>query len=280
MMKISSFFKRVSWPVVISIAAMHVGAVAALFFFSWPAIFVTLPLLWLTGYFGITLGFHRLLTHRSFKTPKWFEYFVTLCGCLAWQGSPMRWVGVHRVHHKHSDEDTDPHTPNHGFLWSHIFWTLCKDKPSYGPYEFTHDLYKDAFHRFMNKWFWVPQILLAIILFLIGGWPFLLWGVCVRTVIVYHITWLVNSATHTWGYQTFETKDRSTNLWWLAFLTAGEGWHNNHHAFQRSAAHGLKWYEIDTTYLTIKLLKCVGLAKDVILPDKKKMEEIYRIKET
>tara|TARA_Y100000310_G_C20677225_1_gene813778 strand:+ start:745 stop:1545 length:801 start_codon:yes stop_codon:yes gene_type:complete len=256
------------WTVIIAIALMHIGAVVSIFFFSWPSFFTTLGLLWLTGHIGITLGFHRLLTHRSFKTPKWFEYLVTIFGCLAWQGSPIRWVGLHRLHYKHSDEDEDPHTPNHGFFWAHMLWTLTKDEPSDKAYWAAQDLVKDPFHRWLNRYFWVPQFLLAVAFWFIGGWSLILWAICLRTTLVYHTTWLVNSATHTWGYKNYETGDRSTNLWWLALLTAGEGWHNNHHKFQTSAAHGLRWFELDTTYLTIKFLKLIGVASNVILPKK------------
>jgi len=257
---------KLDWTVIIAIALMHIGAIASIFFFSWSVFFTTLGLLWLTGHIGITLGFHRLLTHRSFKAPKWFEYFVTVCGCLAWQGSPIRWVGLHRIHHRHSDQDEDPHTPNHGFFWAHMLWTLTKDEPTHKAYFAAQDLAKDPFHRWINKYFWVPQILLVVAFWFIGGLPLILWAICLRTTLVYHTTWLVNSATHTWGYKNYETGDRSTNLWWLALLTAGEGWHNNHHKFQTSAAHGLRWFELDITYLTIKFLKLIGVASNVILP--------------
>lgn len=273
-------FSQLQWYVVIGIGLMHVGAVLAFFpqFFSWSAVVVAVILYWVSGGLGITLCFHRLLTHRSFKTPKWFEYFLTACGCLAWQGGPIEWVGVHRLHHKHSDSDLDPHTPNHGFTWSHIFWCMYKDPEDMPAKDAAKDLQRDPGLRLLDRFFWVPQFVLAIILFTGGeaarhwlGWQtsglsWIVWGIFVRTIFVYHVTWFVNSASHTWGYRSYETKDRSTNLWWVALLGFGEGWHNNHHAHQRSAAHGLRWWEFDMTYLTIRLLGLVGLARDVVLP--------------
>lgn len=271
-------WRRVDWTVVIGIAALHLGCLFAPFYFSWSGVVLTVFLCWVTGGLGITLCYHRLLTHRSFKTPKWFEYFLTSLGCMAWQGGPVQWVGVHRIHHKHSDHDLDPHTPNHGFTWSHILWCMHKDSEGQRGVDAAKDLLRDPGLALLNKYFWVPQFFLAGLLFVLGQWvaplvglgaqgmTWLIWGVCVRAVLVYHITWFVNSASHTWGYRNFETDDRSTNLWWVALLGFGEGWHNNHHAQQRSAAHGMRWWEFDMTYRTIKLLKLVGLASNIVEP--------------
>jgi stearoyl-CoA desaturase (delta-9 desaturase) len=271
-------WSQLDWPVVIGMGVMHIGALAAPFCFSWSGFFVFLALSWATGIVGITLCFHRLLTHRSFKTPKWFEYFLTVLGCAAWQGSPVQWVGTHRIHHKHSDHDEDPHTPNHGFAWSHVFWCMTKNQGADSKRtaaDAARDLVRDKGIRLISRWYILPQIVLTILCGL-GGWAasalgwdtsvwsWLVWGVCVRTVVVYHITWFVNSAAHTWGYQSYDTHDRSTNLWWLAFLSWGEGWHNNHHGDQRAAAHGRRWFELDMTYLMILGLSKVGLASDVV----------------
>lgn len=275
---------RLDWPVVLGIAGMHIGCLFAPFYFSWSALGVALFFAWLTGGIGITLCFHRLLTHRSFKTPKWFEYLITSIGCLAWQGGPIQWVGVHRLHHKHADEELDPHTPKHGFTWSHALWCMHRQPEGRDPKDAAMDLQRDAGLRLLNKYFWVPQFLLLPVLYAGGelaaymglgtsGLSWFLWGVCVRTVFVYHATWFVNSAAHTWGYRNYETNDISTNLWWVALVSFGEGWHNNHHAHQRSAAHGLRWYEFDLTYWVIRLLARVGLAKDVVLPEPHQMPD-------
>ena len=270
-------FKKLDWPVVIGISAMHVGCLFAPFYFSWSSLAVAVFLYWLTGGMGITLCYHRLLTHRSFKTPKWFEYLLTAFACMAWQGGPIQWVGVHRIHHKHSDDPNDPHSPKHGFTWAHVLWCMHKEPEGMNAAEVAKDLERDPMLRALNRFFWIPQFLLVIAVYAAGEWvaylgwetsglSWFLWGVCVRTVLVYHGTWFVNSASHTWGYRNYETKDHSTNLWWVALMSFGEGWHNNHHAYQRSAAHGLRWYEFDLTYWTIRLLGLFGLASDIVLP--------------
>lgn len=263
---------------VIGIGLVHVGALAAPFYFSWSGVAVCIALGWLTGAVGVTLGYHRLLTHRSFKTPKWFEYLLTAIGCAAWQGSPVQWVGTHRIHHKHSDDEGDPHTPNHGFAWAHVFWCLVKHQGALTKWtaaDAARDLCRDPGTRLISRMYLVPQFAFAA-LCLLGGWWFaylgfetsamswFIWGVCVRTVAVYHVTWFVNSAAHTWGYQNYATADRSTNVWWLALLSWGEGWHNNHHGDQRAAAHGRRWFEIDMTYWMIKGLSLVGLAREIV----------------
>ena len=245
---------------------MHVGCLLAPFTFTWNAFFVFLALYWVTGQLGICLCFHRLLTHRSFKTPKWVEYFLTVLGCLSAQRSPIYWVARHRLHHAKSDTEEDPHTPKQGFLWAHMIWPMADHRvEDENEFYSKHapDLANDAGHRWIQKTHEIWPVLLAGILFLVGGLPFLVWGVFVRTTAVYHTTWLVNSATHTWGYRSYDTKDDSRNNWWVALLTFGEGWHNNHHAFQSSARHGLRWWELDTTYITIQVMKFFGLASDV-----------------
>jgi len=282
----STFNKRgiswnnVDWPVLLGIAGMHLGALLIFFpsFFTWTGLVLFLFFTWLTANLGITLCFHRLLTHRSFKTPRWFKYILTLCGCMAWQGGPIQWVGIHRLHHAHSDEEEDPHTPKHGFTWAHALWCMHKEsEDGRKGVDAAKDLQKDKGLFLINKLFWIPNLLLIPILYFAGeavattgvsasGLSWVIWGVFFRTVFVYHGTWLTNSATHTWGYRNFETKDNSTNLWWVALLSFGEGWHNNHHAHQTSAAHGLRWFEFDVTYLTIKFLEKIGLARDVIVP--------------
>lgn len=257
-------------PVILFMAIVHGGALLALLpvNFSWAAIGVAVFLHWVTGGLGITLGFHRLLTHRSFQAPKWLEYFLAFCGTLACEGGVIDWVGMHRLHHLYSDQTADPHDSNRGFWWSHMGWML-REIPSRSQVDrFTKDLHDDPVYLFLNQQFIPIQVLLAVGLYLLGGWPFVVWGVFVRLVAVFHCTWLVNSATHQFGYRTYESGDRSTNCWWVALLTYGEGWHNNHHAFQHSARHGLQWWEIDFTWMTIQFLQALGLAKKVKLAEK------------
>jgi sn-1 stearoyl-lipid 9-desaturase len=258
---------RLNWTMIIALIIFHIGAVCAFLpgLFSWQAVGVAVLLHWITGGLGITLGWHRLLSHRSFQVPKWLEYFFAFCGTLALQGGIIWWVGLHRHHHLHSDEDVDHHDSKKGFIWSHVRW-MCFDVPAESDIpRFTKDIADDPFYQFLNNYFFPLQVLLGVVLYAVGGLPFVFWGVFARLVIVYHCTWLVNSATHKFGYRNFETTDNSTNCWWVAITTYGEGWHNNHHAYQYSARHGMKWWEIDITWMTIQVLQLLGLATKVKL---------------
>ena len=253
------------------LVAIHLGALAAFWpgFFHWSALVVMTVLIYVTGGLGIALGFHRTLTHRSLKLWQPLEYAVTMCGCLALQGSPVDWVVTHRIHHANTDRDGDPHDANEGFRWSHFLWMVMPNRNIAVGDErrrFAPDLYADPFYRFLDKYWLGLTALLAIGLFAFGGWSWVVWGIFVRLAIVYQFTWLVNSAAHTIGYQSFRTDDRSTNCWWVALLGWGEGWHNNHHAFPFSVRHGLRWYEFDATWLLVKVLAVCRLASDLKLP--------------
>jgi len=261
-----------NWPNIVWMAAMHAGAVAALWFFTWPALVAFLVLHWISACLGITVGYHRLLTHGSFVVPKPVKYFFTLCGILAAEGSPLFWVAMHRKHHVRSDKDGDPHSPRDGFWWSHFIWFMRRhtaEELDRLYKRWAPDLYKDPVQRFLSRTFILYPIAVGVALFLIGhywfnaGLSMLLWGLCARMVVCYHSTWLVNSATHVWGYRNYETKDDSRNNWWVAVLTYGEGWHNNHHAYQRMARHGHRWWELDPTYMVIWLMKVTRLATKV-----------------
>jgi len=261
--------KRINWVTSSFMVAFHIGAVAALFMFSWKALFVAIFLYWLAGSLGIGLGYHRLLTHRGFKCPKWVEYFLTVCATLALEGGPIFWVATHRVHHQITDKPGDPHSPRDGGYWAHMGWIMSGESlhnKLQGLLPYVPDLRKDKFHVWISEWHWVPMLVLGLILLAIGGWQVMFWGIFFRTVFLLHSTWLVNSATHMWGSQRFATDDDSRNLWWVALLSFGEGWHNNHHAHPQSARHGLTWYEIDFNWYAIKALQAIGLIWDVKLP--------------
>ncbi|GAC1617056.1 MAG: fatty acid desaturase [Candidatus Acidiferrum sp.] len=263
-----TFRESINWTTTLFMAAFHIGAIAALFFFTWKALAMAIFLWWVSGSLGIGMGYHRLLTHRGYKTPKWMEYFLTVCGTLALEGGPMAWVGTHRVHHQNTDKEGDPHSPNDGGLWAHMGWIMTGKAMHNSVNEllpYMPDLRKDKFHVWITKWHWVPLTILGIVLLATGGLPFLLWGIFMRTTLGLHATWLVNSATHMWGSRRFLTSDTSTNNWWVALLTFGEGWHNNHHAVPQSARHGLRWYEVDMNWYGINALQTVGLAWDVKL---------------
>jgi stearoyl-CoA desaturase (delta-9 desaturase) len=259
------------WVVIGFMITIHIGALFAFLpsNFSWTAVGLALFLHWVTGGLGITLGWHRLVTHRSFQTPKWLEYFLVFCGALAMQGGPIWWVGLHRHHHLYSDQNVDHHDSGKGFWWSHMQWMFHEVPAEHEVPRFTKDIADDPFYQFLDQHFFLVQVAFAILLYLIGGWSFVCWGVFFRLVFVYHTTWLVNSATHKFGYRTYEAGDRSTNCWWVALLTYGEGWHNNHHAFQYSARHGMKWWEFDMTWMTIRFLQLLGLAQKVKLVEEK-----------
>jgi len=257
---------QINWVTASFMGLFHLGAVAALFFFTWKGLWIAAFLWWVTGSLGIGMGYHRLLTHRGYKTPKWVEYFLTFCATLALEGGPIFWVATHRIHHKYSDHEGDPHTPLDGKWWSHMGWILMGKSMHHDTTtlaRYVPDLAKDKFHVWITKFHYVPITALGIGLFVFGGLPILLWGLFLRTVVGLHATWMVNSATHLWGSRRFVTRDRSTNNLWVALLTFGEGWHNNHHAHPVSARHGLRWYEVDFNWYGIWALKKLGLARQV-----------------
>jgi fatty-acid desaturase len=258
----------ISWNTSIFMILFHVGAVAALFMLSWRAIPVALVLWWISGSLGVGMGFHRLLTHRGYKTPKVVEYFLTFCGLLALEGGAINWVVTHRIHHANTDSHGDPHTPRDGAWWAHMGWILRGTGQQHDDQvmqRYAPDLMKDPVHVWMNRLYWVPLALSGVVLLALGGWGMLFVCTFLRVTIGLHATWLVNSATHMWGTRRFETTDDSKNSWWVALLTFGEGWHNNHHAHPRAARHGLHWYEIDVNWYGIRALQFVGLAKSIRL---------------
>lgn len=271
---------RPNWPNGIGLLLIHLGALGVFVpaFFSWWAIVAAACIAYATGALGVTLCYHRTLSHRSVRLRKPVEYVAAILGALAFQGDPISWVATHRVHHAHSDQQGDPHSTRLGFGWAHIEW-LFKPNPNVPrtPEEYKKyvpDLWNDPFYRGLHHLHLPLQILLAGGLFAIGGWPFVIWGIFGRLVFAYHSTWLVNSATHMFGYRTYKTTDRSTNSWWVALISFGEGWHNNHHAFPYSARHGMAWYEVDITWWTIRLLWLLRLADKVRVPSEALQERL------
>ena len=264
-----TFHEPINWTTTILIGGLNLGAIAALFVFTWKAALFALVMWWIAGSLGIGMGYHRLLTHRGYKTPKWVEYVLTFCGALALEGGPIAWVATHRVHHQNTDKDGDPHSPRDGGFWAHMGWILTGKAMHATTDEllpYVPDLRKDKFHRWISKWHWVPSVAMGAIVLAVGGWSYLMWGMFFRIVFSHHATWLVNSATHSWGTRRFATRDLSTNSWWVALLTFGEGWHNNHHASPQSARHGIAWYEVDVNWYGIYVMRMLGLAWDVKAP--------------
>lgn len=281
---------RIFWRYLAVFILFHVAALLALvpYLFTWTGVALVFIGNYLFGSLGINIGYHRLLTHRGFTCPVWLERVFALLGVCSLQDSPGRWVAIHRMHHQHSDEQDDPHSPMVHFFWGHAGWLIVENRQigtldtfaKYAP-----DVFRDPFYRKLHrKHLWIYLYALHALLILglgyLAGWllygtvegmtqfglSIFVWGVIVRTVYVWHITWAVNSLAHRWGYQNYRTGEQSRNNWFVALLTNGEGWHNNHHADPRSAAHGHRWWELDLTYLTILFLKRIGLAKDVLPP--------------
>jgi stearoyl-CoA desaturase (delta-9 desaturase) len=261
---------KLNWSTIIAVALFHILALVALFTFSWQNLLAATVLWWVSGSLGIGVGYHRLMTHRGFKVPRWLERTLAVFGSFAVQSGPITWVTAHRLHHAFTDTDRDPHTPRHGTYWSHIGWIFrgtAQNNSVATMKRYSPDLMRDPFLVTLDKHYWVVNFLLGLGLFAIGGFSMLLWGVFLRTVFGWHCTWLVNSATHLWGKRRFETRDDSRNNGLIAALTWGEGWHNNHHAYPRSARHGLRWYEVDINWIQIRLLEKIGLIKNVYAYD-------------
>lgn len=259
-----------NWTSIPFFAAVHALALLAPWFFSWSALGVAIFLHWLFGSIGICLGYHRLLTHRSLHVPKGLEYEIALIGALALQGGPIFWVAGHRRHHTYTEDiDKDPYSAKRGFWWSHMGWLLYK-RPEFfesaSNRKFAPDLAKDAFYRWLDRYYLLLQIPLAVGLYLFGGWSFVIYGLFLRAVLLWHSTWFINSASHITGYRSHDSDDNSRNLWWAAILTYGEGWHNNHHAYPNVAKAGWKWWEVDMTWWAIMILKQLGLAQRIVLP--------------
>lgn len=230
---------------------------------SWTDLTLFIVLYFLTG-MGITAGFHRLLTHSSFETPAPVRALFLILGCMAGQGRPIDWASNHLKHHAFSDKDGDPHSPVEGLFHAHLGWFFTgepADRERYGK-----KFEQDPVIRFVDRTTVLWLVLGLVIPYLIGGWSGFLWGGLVRMAFLNHATFAVNSICHAFGSRPFDTKDESRNNWIIAFLTFGEGWHNNHHAFPAMAYHGMSWRQFDPTAVTIRVLVWLKLAKNVKLP--------------
>ena len=216
-----------SWLNIAFFGSFHLLALLAPLYFSWKAVAVTVLFHWLFGGIGICLGYHRLLSHRSFKVPKLLEYAIAVLGAMAIQGGPIFWVSGHRQHHAQTEDVVlDPYSAKKGFWWSHWLWIFRPQDNYFNPKRYqkkTPDLTRQLFYRLLDRYYLLLQVPLAFGLYFVGGWSFVIYGIFVRSVVLWHTTWLVNSATHRWGYQTFKANDNARNLWWVALLTYGEG---------------------------------------------------------
>lgn len=280
----------IRWRYAIGIPLIHLLACLAFlpYFFSWTGVVLCILGLYVFGTLGINLCYHRLLTHQGLVAPKWLEHSLAILGVCTLQDTPACWVAMHRIHHKNSDHRPDPHSPLVNFLWGHCGWLMVENRDfrDINYYQrFTRDLLRDPFYlKLERSENWLKIYLASMAVFygagFLAGWllegtamagvqfglSLMVWGVFVRTVLTWHITWSVNSFTHVWGYRNYETDDNSRNNFWVGLWSNGEGWHNNHHADQRAAAHGHKWWEFDVTWLTIAALEKLGLVKNVVRP--------------
>ncbi len=280
---------KIDWMAIAVVAGIHVAALAAFlpWLFSWTGVTLAVVGCYVFGTLGINLGYHRLLSHRSFKCPLWLEHTLAVLGVCCLEKTPGQFVTTHRAHHQHSDDDGDPHSPIHALFWGHMGWIFV-DNPQLtnaSAYDrYARDIFRDRFYfRLERNVLWLQLYAAhAALFYLVGfaiGWltpggsitagvqfglSLLVWGVFVRTVLVWHITWSVNSIGHIWGYRNYETRGNSRNNLLVGLISNGDGWHNNHHADQRAASHGHRWFELDVTYLTLVVLQRVGLVWDLV----------------
>lgn len=226
---------------------------------DWLDVTLMLVLYVISG-LGITIGFHRMLTHKSFETSRPLKALFLIMGCMALEGDPISWASTHIQHHAHSDDEEDPHSPLEGLWHSHVGWlfTHKNNIEMYGKW-----LLKDPTIVWVSKTWYLWAALGILIPTLIAGWSGLIWGGLVRIFLTHHITWSVNSICHTFGRRDYNTRDASRNNFIVGLLAFGEGWHNNHHAFPRSAFHGLRWWQIDISAYIIRALEKMGLVWNV-----------------
>jgi stearoyl-CoA desaturase (delta-9 desaturase) len=223
--------------------------------------------------FALTAGYHRYFSHRTFKTSRPFQFVLALVGTMAVQKGPLWWAAHHRRHHKYSDQEGDVHSPvQEGLWWSHVGWIVS---PKFDPTDW--DAIKDFSRypelRWLNTYHPIPAIALAVLLFLVGGWQWLVWGFFVSTVVLYHGTFSVNSLSHVWGSRRYATTDQSRNNFLIALWTGGEGWHNNHHHYMASVKQGFYWWEVDFSYYILRVMSWVRLVSDLRVPPKHLLAE-------
>lgn len=248
---------------VIPFALLHIGCLAALF-----VPFRRSHLIWAIGMyvvrmFGVTAGYHRYFSHRSFKVGRVWQFLLAFLAETSAQKGVLWWAAHHRVHHRVSDKPEDIHSPmQRGFWWSHIGWIISNEYDEYDP-RLIQDFAKFPELVWLDRYFWVPPALLGSAFFLLGGLPLFVWGFVISTVVLFHCTFSINSLAHVWGSRRFETPDDSRNNFVLALITLGEGWHNNHHRFMHACRQGLRWWEVDCTFYALTLLRWFRITRDL-----------------
>jgi len=253
----------IQWISMIGLIAIHVATVIAIARgTTWKLVIMALVTYWVRM-FAITGGYHRYFSHRTYKTSRAFQFVLALLGVMSTQKGPLWWGSTHRHHHKHSDDEFDPHSPlRKGFATSHMLWWMSREWENTDEKAIA-DFAKYPELRFLDKFHLVGPALLIAICGLVGGADGILWGYVVSTCAVMHCTFTINSLAHVFGTRRFATTDTSRNNWWLALITMGEGWHNNHHHYMSSARQGFYWWEVDATYYVLVALSKIGLIWDL-----------------
>ena len=232
---------------------------------TWRALLLCLAL-YAVRMFFVTAGYHRYFSHRSFKTSRAFQFLLAFMAMSSAQKGVLWWAAHHRTHHRTSDTEEDLHSPTRfGFWWSHVGWILS-DTYDKTEMHLIRDFARYPELRWLDRNHWVPPVTLAVSLFLIGGWGALVWGFLLSTVLLWHGSFTVNSLAHLFGRRRYPTTDTSRNNWWLAIITLGEGWHNNHHFYMASVRHGFFWWEVDVTYYVLKMLSWARIVWDLRVP--------------
>jgi fatty-acid desaturase len=262
---------KIDGPILLFLGTIHLGAIPLVWLYpSLAGVLTMFGLYVLTG-LGITVGYHRRFSHSAFQSARWFDYVLAVLGLLAGEGPPIFWVAHHRKHHKYSDHEQDPHSPKAGFWWAHFLWIFPKkDRNQLGLLylKYGKDMLQDPFYKFLENSYLFWHLGFALCLFLVGyafggtylGMSLLAYGFFARMLIVLHITWMVNSVCHCWGYRNYETTDTSRNNWLVGILAHGEGWHNNHHHVSAAVNHGQRPWEVDLSFYVIMALALIGSA--------------------
>lgn len=259
-------FKSIHWGQSIPFFLIHLSLIG-IFWVEWSwGWFAVALILYNVRMFGITAGFHRYFSHRTYKTSRAFQFILAILGTVSAQKGVLWWAANHRHHHRFSDQAGDLHSPmQRSFFWSHVGWILSTEF-DHTRWDYIKDLTKYPELVWLNKYHWLPPILLGTICFLAGGWSGLLIGFCLSTVLLWHGTFVINSLAHLWGSRRYETSDASRNNFFLALITLGEGWHNNHHQYMSCAQQGFRWYEVDVSYWTLKTLSSFGIVWELRKP--------------
>jgi stearoyl-CoA desaturase (Delta-9 desaturase) len=258
--------RALSYALALPYAIIHLSAFSVLLFpFSWKLVALCVGSYYLRMFF-LTAGYHRYFSHRSFRMGRVAQFAFAFLASTTLQKGVLWWAAHHRHHHRHSDQPEDVHSPvQKGFFWAHMGWVLSEESvPT--RWELIRDFASYPELRWVDRWYWVPGALYGLAILAIWGWPGVAWGFALSTILLYHGTYTINSLAHVFGSRRYRTTDSSRNNPWLALLTLGEGWHNNHHAYMSSARQGFRWWELDASYLALRALGCLGVVRDLREP--------------